>query len=118
MARILVIDDDELILSTLVLLLTGAGYAVDSASDGLLAEKLFRASSYELIITDIVMPNREGLETILLLRREFPQVKVIAMSGGTGLNSSYLDIALRLGAHCILPKPFTGQQLRDASPRS
>ena len=114
MARILVIDDDEALLTTLKELLAIAGHAVVTASDGLEGAKLFRAEPFDVIITDLIMPNREGLETIITLHREFPAVGVIAMSGGIARSKTYLAIAARLGAHRTLAKPFTTQQLNDA----
>ena len=114
MARILIIDDDETILATLAQLLATTGHSVVTADDGLAAEKIFRAEPFEVILTDIFMPNREGLETVIKLRREFPNVAVIAMSGGTAASRNFLEIAARLGAHRILEKPFTVQQLNAA----
>jgi CheY-like chemotaxis protein len=111
MARILIIDDDEAFLSAVEQLLTAAGHAVVTASDGLKAEKLFTAEPYEVILTDIVMPNREGLETVIRLRRDFPDVGVIAMSGGVANSRTYLELAGRLGAHRILSKPFSSAAL-------
>ena len=114
MARILVIDDDETLLATLEQLLTLAGHIAVTATDGLQGAKLFRAEPFEVIITDIIMPNREGLETIIMLHREFPEVGVIAISGAVNLSKTYLNMAARLGAHCTLAKPFTTRQLTDA----
>lgn len=114
MARILVIDDDETLLGTLEPLLASSGHAVVTATDGLKAAKLFRAEPFEIILTDIVMPNREGLETIVALHKEFPEIGVIAMSGGSTASKAYLAMAARLGAHRTLAKPFTPQQLADA----
>ena len=114
MPRILIIDDDETLLDTLEQLLAAAGHAVVTASDGLIAAKLFRAEPFHLVLTDIVMPNREGIETIIALRRDFPEVGVIAMSGGSDQVKTYLDMAARLGAHRTLAKPFTPQQLHEA----
>ncbi len=114
MARILIIDDDEPLLMTLEQVLLAIGHAVVTAGDGLQAAKLFRAEPFELILTDLVMPNREGLETIIELHREFPDVGVIAMSGGVTLSKTYLAMAARLGAHRTLSKPFTPGQLTQA----
>jgi DNA-binding response OmpR family regulator len=114
MSRILVIDDDEPLLMTLEALLTAAGHAVVTASDGLKAEQLFRAEPFEVIITDIVMPDREGLETITKLRREYPEVPVIAMSGGATNSKMYLELAAKLGARRTLSKPFTAAALYEA----
>ena len=120
MARILVIDDEESILTTISHLLREEGHVVATATDGVIAERLFRASPYDLILTDIVMPNRDGLETVIELHTKYPKVGVIAMSGGVAHPSfvarskTYLELATKLGAHCTLAKPFTAQQLKDA----
>ena len=114
MARILIIDDEEALLATLRQLLIASGHVVVTATDGLKAAQLFRAEPFDLILTDIVMPNREGLETIITLHREFPKVGVIAMSGSSGHSKIYLDLARRLGAHRTLAKPFTPQELKEA----
>ena len=114
MARILIIDDDEALLFTLEATLIAAGHTVATATDGLEAAKLFRFEPFEIILTDIIMPNREGLETIITLHREFPQVGVIAMSGGVSNSKIYLDLAARLGAHRTLSKPFAPGQLATA----
>lgn len=114
MPRILVIDDEEPIRTALEQVLTTMGHSVVTAEDGHKAAKLFRAQPFDLILTDIVMPNREGLETIIELRREFPEVGVIAMSGGASLSEAYLGMAARLGAHHTLAKPFSQQQLQYA----
>jgi CheY-like chemotaxis protein len=107
LARILIIDDEDLSRSMLSQALTRAGYDVSTACDGTEGIELFRSVLADLIITDILMPGKEGLETIMELRRDFPDVKIIAMSGGgrTG-NLNFLDIAERLGAQRTLQKPF------------
>ena len=107
LARILIIDDEDLSRNMLSQALTRAGYDVSTACDGTEGIELFRSVLADLIITDILMPGKEGLETIMELRRDFPDVKIIAMSGGgrTG-NLNFLDIAERLGAQRTLQKPF------------
>jgi YesN/AraC family two-component response regulator len=82
MARILVIDDQEPIRSLLRIILEGAGHEVLEASNGRLGLELYRERSANLIITDIVMPEMDGLELLLELTRNFLNVKVIAISGG------------------------------------
>ena len=107
MAKILVIDDSEDIRVLLHQALQSAGHSVIEAADGDLGLKAFREHQPDLVITDIVMPNKEGLETIMELRREFPAVKIVAMSGGTrGMVISFLPAAKKLGADYTLPKPF------------
>jgi DNA-binding response OmpR family regulator len=114
MARILVVDDDLSVLSMIEAVLAAAGHSVVTATDGEIAGKLFRAEPFDVIVTDIVMPNREGLETIVTLRRDFPDVPVIAMSGGTLNSGIYLGLAKRLGAKVTLAKPFPTQELVQA----
>jgi len=114
MPRILIVDDDEAVLTTISVLLTTEGHTIATARDGLEATKRLRVEPFDLVLTDIVMPNCEGLETIVSLRRNFPDVAVIAMSGA-GLGSDvYLAAGARLGAHCTLSKPFTSAELINA----
>ena len=112
MARILIIDDEDQSRDMLCQALTRAGYEVLTARDGSEGIALCRTVRADLIITDILMPGKEGLETIMELRRDFPRIKIIAMSGGgrTG-NLNFLDIAERLGAQRTLQKPFHLQEV-------
>jgi DNA-binding response OmpR family regulator len=111
MPRILLIDDDELLRGVLSKTLGHAGHTVIQAADGQQGVELARASIFDLVITDLVMPVQEGVETILVLRREQPKLPVIAISGGLSNSKLYLDIAAKIGAKRILPKPFTPQDL-------
>ena len=111
MPTVLVIDDDDLVRSLLVRALTGARYTVIEAADGLAGLALARANSIDLVVTDLVMPVQEGVETIMTLRRERPRLPIIAISGGTTNSRLYLDIAGKIGARRILPKPFTPREL-------
>jgi DNA-binding response OmpR family regulator len=114
-ARILIIDDEDQPRRMLYQALTRAGYEVVEARDGNEGLARFREAPADLIITDILMPEKEGLETIIDLRREFPNVKIVAMSGGGRTGSlNFLDIARRLGAQCTLPKPFGLQDMLKA----
>jgi DNA-binding response OmpR family regulator len=114
-ARILIIDDEDQARRMLHQVLERAGYEVVEACNGSEGLRCFRAHPTDLIITDILMPEKEGLETIMDLRREFPQAKIIAMSGGgrTG-NLSFLEVARRLGAQRTLQKPFELQEMLAA----
>ncbi|MCK4728855.1 MAG: response regulator [Desulfobacterales bacterium] len=115
MARILVIDDDDQIRAMLQQVLQREGYEVIEAADGKPGMRLFRERGAELIITDIIMPEKEGLETIMELRRDFPSVKIIAMSGGGHVSpKEYLYLAKKLGAQHTLCKPFTRQEILRA----
>lgn len=107
MAKILVIDDSEDIRLLLHQALQSVGHSVVEAADGEEGIRSYREHRPDLVITDIVMPNKEGLETIMELRKEFPEVKIVAMSGGTrGMVISFLPAAKKLGADYTLPKPF------------
>lgn len=115
MARILIIDDEDQPRRMLQQVLMRAGYEVVEARDGNEGLQCFREAPTDVIITDILMPEKEGLETIIDLRRAFPTVKIIAISGGgrTG-NLNFLDIAKRLGAQRTLQKPFDLQDMLGA----
>ena len=115
MARILVIDDDDQIRTTLHQVLDLEGHEVVNASNGKEGIKLFEENGADLIITDILMPEKEGLETIMDLRKDFPDVKIIAISGGGQIDAnSYLSMAKQFGALRTLPKPFELEELLDA----
>jgi len=111
MPRILLIDDDDLLRGVLAKALTHAGHTVLQAGDGQQGVDVARATEVDLVITDLVMPVKEGVETILLLKRERPQLPVIAISGGVSNSPLYLDIASRMGARRVLAKPFMPQEL-------
>lgn len=107
MKHILIIDDEPKIRLMLRKLFVSKGYKVTEASDGNEGIARFHADPADLIITDIVMPEKEGIETIVELKRENPGIKIIAMSGGGRFNhTGYLDIAKRLGADQSLKKPI------------
>ena len=109
-SQILVIEDDRAVRELMLHTLSRAGYRVLSAEDGNEGMNLFRSEHPDLVITDIVMPQKEGFETILALRKECPEVKVIAMSGGGRHGTEdYLSVARKLGACRTVSKPF----LRD-----
>ncbi|MEI6464236.1 MAG: response regulator [Verrucomicrobiota bacterium] len=111
MARILLIDDDEMLRTVLAIAIDAAGHEVLQAEDGQKGMELVRTTSVDLVITDLIMPVQEGVETIMTLRRERPRLPVIAMSGGASNSKLYLDIAGKIGAKRMLPKPFTPRQL-------
>ena len=115
MARILIIDDEPQIRSMLTLMLEREGYEVVEASDGVAGIKLYRQNPVDLIITDLIMPNKDGIGMIIDLKKEFPDVKIIAMSGG-GLNKpdGYLKGAKKLGAACTLTKPIDREEMLRA----
>jgi two-component system, chemotaxis family, chemotaxis protein CheY len=112
MKKILVIDDDPVIRHTLTKVLCRNGYDVVTAEDGNHGLRIFRTENPGIVVTDIIMPEQEGIETIIKLRREKPDVKIIAMSGGGRISKDdLLHTALRLGADHIITKPFSQQEL-------
>jgi DNA-binding response OmpR family regulator len=112
--KVLVIDDDELLRGMVAKMLRLDGHEVVAAADGPHGMELFRKEQPALVITDIIMPEREGIETILELRRANPRVKIIAMSGGGRLGEIHvLKMARLLGADDAIEKPFRSQELRD-----
>ncbi len=113
MARILIIEDDELLRSVLANALEYAGHTVVQAGNGQEGVDLFRALPADLVLTDIVMPVQEGVETIIQLRKQRRTLPIIAMSGGVANAKLYLSIAGRIGAKRILAKPFTPQKLLE-----
>jgi CheY-like chemotaxis protein len=114
MAEILVIDDDPAMRRVISRLLGGAGHSVREAANGLDGIALFRQSHPALVITDIVMPHAEGMETIVALKRDEPTICILAISGHGGGPVSYLDLATKLGADAALSKPFAAADLLAA----
>jgi YesN/AraC family two-component response regulator len=115
MALILIIDDESQIRSMLKLMLERDGYEVVEAPDGIEGIRIYRQNPADLIITDLIMPNKDGIGMIIDLKKEFPDVKIIAMSGG-GLNKpeGYLKGAKKLGAACTLTKPIDRNEMLGA----
>jgi DNA-binding response OmpR family regulator len=115
MHRILIIDDDHHILLMIKKMLERAGFEVDLASNGDEGLKIFKKLSFDLVITDIIMPEKEGLETIREMKRLRSDLKIIAMSGGGKVSSdNYLNTAKIFGATKIMTKPFTQNQMVSA----
>jgi len=115
MARILIIDDDAQLRATLREVLEREGYEVVEAPNGREGLERYQEAPTEVMITDILMPEQEGLETIMILRRVDPQAKIIAISGGgqTG-RMDFLHLAAMLGVQRTLRKPFRPQELLEA----
>ena len=116
MARILIIDDDADIRGLYTRILEQAGHLVIEASDGNIGIKLYRENLPDMIITDIIMREKEGLQTLMELRRDFPEVKIIAISGGGEVmaGSTCLHLAARLGAKRTLSKPVAKTDVLQA----
>ena len=107
MARILLIEDYDLIRSLLRDTLELAGHTVIEARNGAEGLDLFRQAGADLVITDIVMPDKDGLDVVRALREQVPPVNIIAISGAGDSAEDYLDLAYRMGAMKVLLKPFT-----------
>jgi len=116
MALILIIEDEADVRRLYKRILEQAGYRVVEAPDGGAVTTAYRQHHPDLVITDIIMPDKEGIETIMELRRDFPKVKIIAMSGGgeAMAPAACLQLAKRLGAVTTLAKPFSQYELLDA----
>lgn len=107
MSKILVIDDDSVIRILLKTVLEKSSYCVTVAEDGLIGQILFEKNDFDLVITDLVMPVQEGIETIVNLKKHKTDIPIIAISGGTYNESLlYLDVAKQLGAEYALTKPL------------
>jgi DNA-binding NtrC family response regulator len=112
MIKILVIEDDNSFRKVLVTMLERAGYEVMQAENGNDALKHCQSFQPDLVLTDIIMPDKEGLETIQELLNLCPNMKIIAMSGGGRFGpNSYLPLAEKLGAKKTLQKPFLRDEL-------
>jgi CheY-like chemotaxis protein len=110
MPRVLVIDDDDDMRAMLDQTLKSAGFESLLAADGLEGIQQLRSASADAVITDLFMPNQEGIETIREIRKFFPDIPIVAMSG-KALGPSMLPIAEKLGAVAVLHKPFTPEEL-------
>ena len=112
MTAILMVDDQKELRAVVGRVLTEAGYEVAEAEDGDAALAAFRASPPALVITDIVMPGKAGIEVIATMKREHPEVKVLAISGGGRAHvMDFLAIARKVGADAALEKPFRKSDL-------
>jgi CheY-like chemotaxis protein len=112
MARILVVDDDELVRRSLRAVLEAAGYDVVEAADGKAGLELYREHGSDLMIVDIFMPRQDGLEVIRALRTDIPRPKIVAMSGGgQSAQGDILKVAAAFGASRTMRKPFEPREL-------
>lgn len=113
MAKILVIDDEPAVRRAICQMLTRGGHQILEAADGIDGLDVARASRPDAVITDIMMPNKEGIETIRELRKDVPDLPILVISGNPG-SQLYLQMATLLGAHSALAKPFRASELLDA----
>jgi len=125
MGSILIVDDEEDIRDALSMVLESAGYDVKVASNGNEAVELQREQPADLIITDIIMPQKDGVSTIKEIRQAFPGIRIIAISGGGGVQpveyvpeaittTAYLAAAKEAGADRVFTKPFEREDLIKA----
>jgi two-component system nitrogen regulation response regulator NtrX len=113
--RILVVDDDAQIRNLLRTVLAAHGYIVRHAADGTEAARLIRDEVPDLVVTDIFMPEADGFEVLTVIKKSYPEIPVIVVSGSQITpNVDFLDLAGRLGAYSVLQKPFRPQELIDA----
>ena len=114
MTRILVIDDEEPVRFTLREILESENYEVTVAINGVEGTALFKEQPFPVVITDIFMPEKDGLETILELKKDHPNIKIIAISGGGNIGlSQQLEVARQLGADHAITKPFGTDEVLD-----
>jgi len=115
MASILLIEDDAPVRRIISMMLEKEGHEVSEAADGELGIQIYRERSIDLVITDIIMPNKEGLEMIKELKKEYPDVKIIAISGGGKIEGRhYLKLAKKFGVDLTFEKPFNWQKLIES----
>jgi len=111
MVKILIIDDDTAVRLATRLVLQSAGYEIIEAVNGMRIEGTIAEQKPDLVLTDMLMPDRDGVETVLALRRRFPALRIIAMSGGGTRGDLDLGVARKLGVSATLAKPFDGEAL-------
>jgi CheY-like chemotaxis protein len=112
MRKVLVVDDNDIMRDTIKDILNFEGFEVDTAQGGNEATILLAKNNYNLIITDILMPERDGYDLINIAKTNYPSTKVIAISGGGYISSdAYLDMATNAGADGVLSKPFDVDKL-------
>lgn len=111
--KILLVDDEAAIRKMIRVILGKDLYEIVEAANGLDAQVLLEKQKFDLIITDVIMPDCDGLELIMAVRRKLPDIKVIVISGGGRVRAGYyLDLAVKLGAAHVLEKPFDTATLR------
>ena len=108
MAKILVVDDEKNVRGSIRMILNDANHEIMQAKNGIEADKLLAQNKFNLVITDIIMPDKEGIELIIGINKNFPEVKIIAMTGGRGVFNPRINLkaACLLGADDTLMKPF------------
>lgn len=111
MVKIFIVDDNRAVREATRLVLAGAGYEVFEAVSGLRVETMIEEHKPGLVLTDMLMPDRDGVETVLALRRRYPGLRIIAMSGGGPRGDLDLGVAAKLGVSATLAKPYEPEAL-------
>ena len=115
MARVLILDDEEAVREVIRMVLEEDGHEVAEASNGVTGLEMFRAQPVDVVVTDLIMPKKDGIETIRDLRREFPNVKIVALSGRGGIQiNANLARAKQVGADITILKPCEPCEILDA----
>jgi DNA-binding response OmpR family regulator len=115
LARLLVVDDDEDVRIMLTKMLATDSHDVTTAENGIHALNCLRKQLPDVVILDIIMPEKEGFETIVEIRRDYPDLKIIAISGGGSIGATnYLKLAKTLGANLTFEKPIHMKELLAA----
>lgn len=115
MAKILIIDDDDLVRETLADIVDDIGHDVVTATDGNSGIEKLGHESFDVVITDLIMPGMDGIDVLCQIKRCHTPTRVIVMSGGSSMTAlTYLDKAKSLGADGILAKPFTSSDLKNS----
>jgi len=114
MKNILLVDDEESIRKMVRAVLADEEYAFTEANNGVEALEIMEGQSFDLIITDVIMPDCDGIELVMTVRKKLPDIKVIVMSGGGRVRADhYLNLAEKLGAARVFEKPFNTAELRE-----
>ena len=115
MKKILIVDDESAIRSMVSVVLAAADREFVEAGNGTEAQAILESSAFDLVISDVIMPDCDGIELVMAIRRKLPKVPVIIMSGGGRVQAShYLNLAEKLGAAKVFEKPFNTAALRAA----
>jgi CheY-like chemotaxis protein len=118
-ARILVIDDDMLVRVSIEAVLSAKGHVVSLATNGREGFDLLRTGNYDLVITDLIMPEMAGIDTVLAIREHSRSAKILAISGGgRNADGDLLASAVKAGANAVLGKPFSNGELLHAVDRA
>ena len=115
MANVLIIDDDETVLETFQIVLSSSGHQLQTASNGALGIEATKTNALDVMVTDVVMPEKDGLEVLMQMRKTHPDTKIVVVSGGGRTSATdYLKMAEVLGADRVLYKPVTATEVSAA----